>query len=106
MRRAVRVVVIGRTVGPLLPNRAGNALATLDARRMVNRIAKSAGCRHITAHGLRRTFCTAGLVSGVPMRDMQIAVRHADPRTTGPYDMAKNNKDPTPATASPPSSPV
>jgi hypothetical protein len=26
-------------------------------------------------------------------RDMQIAMRHADPRTTGLYDMAKNNKD-------------
>ncbi len=91
--RAVRVVVDGRTTGPLLRNRAGNALTTLDARRMVNRIAKIAGCRHITPHGLRRTFCTAGLVSGVPMRDMQIAMRHADPRTTGLYDMAKNNKD-------------
>ncbi len=81
--RAVRVVVDDRSTGPLLSNRAGNALTTLDARRMVNRIAKTAGCRHITPHGLRRTFCTAGLVSGVPMRDMQIAMRHADPRTTG-----------------------
>lgn len=27
------------------------------------------------------------------MRDMQIAMRHSDPRTTGKYDMAKNNKD-------------
>ena len=31
--------------------------------------------------------------AAVPMRDMQIAMRHADPRTTGLYDMAKNNKD-------------
>ena len=91
--RAVRVVVAGRSTGPLLLNQAGKALTTLDARRMVNRIAKTAGCRHITPHGLRRTFCTAGLVSGVPMRDMQIAMRHADPRTTGLYGMAKNNKD-------------
>ena len=52
-----------RTTGLLLRNRAGTALTTLDARRMVNRIAKTAGCRHITPHGLRRTFCTAGLVS-------------------------------------------
>jgi hypothetical protein len=67
--RAVRVAVDDRTTGPLLRNRAGKALTTLDARRMVNRIAKVAGCRHIAPHGLRRTFCTAGLVSGVPMRD-------------------------------------
>ena len=33
-------------------------------------------------------------------------MRHADPRTTGLYDMAKNNKDRQPATASPPSSPA
>ena len=91
--RAVRVLADGRTTGPLLLNRAGKALTTLDARRMVKRIARTAGCRHITPHGRRRTVCTAGLVSGVPMRDMQIAMRHADPRTTGLYDMAKNNKD-------------
>jgi hypothetical protein len=49
--RAVRVVVNDRTTGPLLRNRAGHALTTLDARRMVNRIASIAGCRHITPHG-------------------------------------------------------
>jgi hypothetical protein len=27
------------------------------------------------------------------MRDMQIAMRHADPRVTGRYDMPKTNKD-------------
>jgi integrase/recombinase XerD len=90
---AVRVVIDGRTDGPLLRNRAGKALTTLDARRMLNRIATIAGCRHSTPHGLRRTFCTAGLVSGAPMRDMQIAMRHADPRSTGLYDMARTNKD-------------
>ena len=93
--RAVREVIGDRTTGPLLINpRAGTPMTDQDARRMVTRIAKVAGCRpDITPHGLRRTFCTSGLVSGVPMRDMQIAMRHADPRTTGLYDMAKNNKD-------------
>ena len=33
------------------------------------------------------------MVSGVPMRDMQIAMRRVDPRATGLYGMAKNNKD-------------
>ena len=89
----VRVVVVGRTSGLLLLYRAGNALTCLDARRMVNRIAMTAGCRHITPRGLRRTFCTACLGSGVPMCDMQTEMRHADPRTTVLCDMAKNNKD-------------
>jgi integrase/recombinase XerD len=91
--RAVREVVGDRTSGPLLHNQSGHALTEQDARRLVTRIGKVAGCHHITPHGLRRTFCTSGLVSGVPMRDMQIAMRHADPRTTGLYDMAKNNRD-------------
>ena len=42
---------------------------------------------------LRRTFCTAGLVSGVPLRDMQYAMRHADSRATLRYDMARANLD-------------
>ena len=91
--RAVREVVGDRESGPLLLNQAGQALSAQDARRMVKRIAAVAGCHHITPHGLRRTFCTSGLVSGVPLRDMQHAMRHADPRTTGMYDMARNNKD-------------
>ncbi len=57
-------------------------------------VARAAGItRPISPHGLRRTFCTTGLVAGISIRDMQYAMRHADPRTTGLYDMAKNNKD-------------
>ncbi len=49
--------------------------------------------RPISPHGLRRTFCTTGLVAGISIRDMQYAMRHADPRTTMRYDMAKANLD-------------
>jgi len=35
----------------------------------------------VSPHSLRRAFCTAGLISGVPLRDMQYAMRHADSRT-------------------------
>jgi integrase len=44
-------------------------------------------------HALRRTFCTAGLLSGVPLRDMQYAMRHGDARTTIRYHMARTNLD-------------
>jgi integrase/recombinase XerD len=44
-------------------------------------------------HGLRRTFCTTGLVAGIGIRDMQYAMRHADPRITMRYDMARANLD-------------
>ncbi len=34
-----------------------------------------------------------GLVAGISSRDMQHVMRHADPRTTMRYDMAKANLD-------------
>jgi site-specific recombinase XerD len=35
---------------------------------------------------LRRAFIMAALDAGIPLRDVQLAVRHADPRTTTIYD--------------------
>jgi site-specific recombinase XerD len=37
---------------------------------------------------LRHTFVTTMLDAGVDLRDVQIAARHADPRTTMRYDRA------------------
>jgi len=42
---------------------------------------------------LRHTFVTTMLDAGVDLRDVQIAVRHADPRTTMRYDRAWKNLD-------------
>lgn len=41
---------------------------------------------------LRHTFVTTMLDAGV-LRDIQIAARHADPRTTTRYDRARTNLD-------------
>jgi len=41
----------------------------------------------------RRTFVTTMLDAGVDLRDVQIAARHADPRTTMRYDRARNQLD-------------
>ena len=46
-----------------------------------------------SAHMLRHTFVTTMLDAGVDLRDVQIAVRHADPRTTMRYDRARQNLD-------------
>jgi len=43
-----------------------------------------------TTIGLLKTAC---LDAGVPLRDVQIADRHADPRTTTRYDRARHNLD-------------
>ena len=44
-------------------------------------------------HMLRHTFVTTMLDAGVDLRDVQIAARHADPRTTMRYDRAGKNLD-------------
>jgi hypothetical protein len=54
---------------------------------------------------LRAAFIMCALDAGVPLRDVQIAARHADPRTTTVYDHRRQNLDSTPPTSSSPSSP-
>ena len=64
------------------------------AARIVRRVARTAGItKRVTPHTLRHAFITAALDAGVPLRDVQIAARHADPRTTTRYDRARNNLD-------------
>jgi hypothetical protein len=53
-------------------------------------------------HMLRHTFVITMLDAGVDLRDVQIAARHADPRTTMRYDRARNDLTATPTTSSPP----
>ena len=40
------------------------------------------GGKAVTPHTLRHAFITAALDAGVPLRDVQEAASHADPRTT------------------------
>lgn len=98
--RAVREVIDGRTTGPLLRTRTGRRMDRAGASRALTRVARAAGISHpISPHGLCRTFCTTGLVAGISIRGMQYAMRHADPRTTLRYDIAKANLDRHPAHA-------
>ncbi len=47
------------------------------ATRALTRLARNAGVTHpISPHGLRRTFCTTGLVAGISIRDMRDLDRH------------------------------
>jgi len=51
------------------------------------------GARAVHPHMLRAAFIMAALDAGVPLRDVQIAARHADPRTTTIYDRRRENFD-------------
>jgi integrase/recombinase XerD len=92
--RAVKEASDGRQSGPLLLNKDAQRLTPAAAAARLRTLCIKAGLSHvISPHSLRRTFCTAGLVSGVPLRDMQYAMRHADSRTTLRYDMSRANLD-------------
>jgi integrase/recombinase XerD len=92
--RAVDQAAGDRDAGPLLLSRSGRRLDRHAATRIVRRLAKRAGiAQHMSPHSLRHSFITAALDAGVPLRDVQIAARHADPRTTTRYDRARNNLD-------------
>ncbi len=92
--RAIDAAVGERMRGPVLLSRSGQRLDRHGATRIVRRLARRAGIvKRISPHSLRHSFITAALDAGVPLRDVQIAARHADPRTTTRYDRARNNLD-------------
>lgn len=62
--------------------------------RIVRRLAKAAGIdKRISPHSLRHSFITAALDAGVPLRDVQEAASHSDPRTTIRYDRGRGSLD-------------
>ena len=79
--------------GPILRRRDGERLDRRTAHRWVRSIGKRAGLGAVHPHMLRAAFIMAALDAGVPLRDVQIAARHADPRTTTIYDRRRQNFD-------------
>jgi integrase/recombinase XerD len=64
------------------------------AGRIVRKTARRAGiAKAVTPHTLRHAFITAAPDAGVPLRDVQEAASHADPRTTMRYDRARGSLD-------------
>ena len=90
MSRRLSVVV-----GPILRNTLGARMDRNAATRRLKHLPTSAGIRmpRMHPHMLRHTFVTTMLDAGVSLRDVQIAARHADPRTTMRYDRARKNLD-------------
>ncbi len=93
--RAVDHAAGERSTGPLLLNRRGTRMDRHAATRRLRHLAAVAGVRlpRMHPHMLRHTFVTTMLDAGVDLRDVQIAARHADPRTTMRYDRARKNLD-------------
>ncbi len=92
--RAIDLAIGERIEGPIFLAADGRRLDRHGAERIVRRIARQAGItKKVGPHTLRHAFITAALDAGVPLRDVQEAASHADPRTPMRYDRARTSLD-------------
>jgi integrase/recombinase XerD len=92
--RAIDLAIGERADGPIFVAADGHRLDRHGAARIVRRAARRAGIlKRVGPHTLRHAFITAALDAGVPLRDVQEAASHADPRTTMRYDRARTSLD-------------
>jgi integrase/recombinase XerD len=92
--RSLDLAVGERLDGPIFLRADGQRMDRHCASRIVRRVSKRAGvAKPISPHTLRHAFITAALDAGVPLRDVQEAASHADPRTTMRYDRARASLD-------------
>jgi len=83
-----------RADGPVFCGPDGRRLDRHGAARAVRRAARRAGTnKPVGPHTLRHAFITAALNGGSPLRDVQEAASHADPRTTMRHDRARGSLD-------------
>jgi len=94
--RAIDRAIGARSGGPIVLNSRGTRMDRHAATRRLRHLAQSAGVRITRPHPhmLRHTFVTTMLDAGVDLRDVQIAARHADPRTTTRYDNSRELHQP------------
>ena len=92
--RAIDLAVGERAEGPIFLTASGKRLDRSGAARIVCRLARQADIRkRVGPHTLRHAFITAALDAGVPLRDVQEAASHADPRITMRYDRNRVSLD-------------
>jgi integrase/recombinase XerD len=92
--RAIDLAIGERAAGPIFLGADARRLERHAAARIVRRVARQAGIvKRVGPHTLRHAFITAALDAGVPLRDVQEAASHADPRTTMRYDRGRQSLD-------------
>ena len=92
--RAIDLAAGDRSDGPIFQDRDGHRLDRHAGSRIVHRISRQTGItKSVGPHTLRRAFITAALDAGVPLRDVQEAASHVDPRTPMRYDRARVSLD-------------
>jgi integrase len=91
--RAIDLAIGERTGGPLFLAADGRRLDRHAPGGSSARPPATPDRQDRHAHTLRHAFITAALDAGVPLRDVQEAASHADPRTTIRYDRARGSLD-------------
>ena len=89
---AIEQYLADRTGGALFLTAKGGRMSASQVFRTVRRIARIADVpdpNEVTPHSLRHTFATLSLDAGVPLRQVQVDMGHADPKTTIRYDRAR-----------------
>jgi integrase len=89
--RAIDLAIGERTEGPLFPAGDGRRLDRRGAARIVRRVTRRAGIAKTVGPHMLRHASIASFDAGVPLRDVQEAASHADPRTTMRYDRARTS---------------
>jgi integrase/recombinase XerD len=91
--RTVDLAIGERHEGPILLRHDGDRLDSRTAYRWVRAVGTQAGPDRVHPHMLRAAFIMAALDAGVPFRDVQIAARHVDPRTSTVCDRRRQSYD-------------
>jgi integrase/recombinase XerD len=92
--RAIDPAIGERAEGPNFVTAGDRRPGRHGAGRIVRRVARQAGiAKRVGPHTLRHAFIITSLDAGVPLRDVQEAASHADPRTTMRYDRARTSLD-------------
>lgn len=75
---------------PLFTTSTGRRLDRAYVLRLLTRLARESDVADkLTPHDIRRTFATLSLDANVPLRDVQDAMGHLDPRMTRGYDRSR-----------------
>lgn len=91
--RTIDLAIGERRDGPILQRHDGQRLDRRTAHRWVRSIGKRAELGLVHSHMLRAAFIMAALDDGAPLREVQVAARRADPRTTTVYDRRRQDFD-------------
>lgn len=86
---------------PLIATATGKPMRPADVWALMRRLGCAAGLpaeltSRMGTHSMRHSFATLALDAGVPIRDVQDAMGHKDPRTTRRYDRARGRLDRSP----------